>query len=233
MEASQVIAILIAYFLGNISPSTLLARARGLNIKKEGSGNAGTTNTLRVLGPKAALITLCVDIGKGVIAVVIGRSIGGMDLGMYCALAVFFGHIWPVLLKFQGGKGVATAFGALCGLNFPLALASLAVVIAGVLITRRVSFGSIIVCLCFPLLCWYMEPDFFVYGLIMAAVILFKHRSNMVRLAHGEEKPIDFGRIFTKKKRGSAPDGQPEPDRSAGRPEKEDSGSERTQEGDR
>ena len=97
-----VIAIVIAYFLGNISPSILLGRAMGVDIKKEGSGNAGTTNALRVLGKKAAVITLVVDIGKGVIAVLLGNALAGPQAAMYCALAAFAGHVWPAMFHFKG-----------------------------------------------------------------------------------------------------------------------------------
>ncbi len=185
-----ILAVLIAYFLGNISPSTLIARAHGMDIKKEGSGNAGTTNTLRVLGVRAALVTLLVDIGKGSLAVALGGFLAGHQAAMVCVLAAFLGHIWPVLLKFQGGKGVAVAFGGLLALNWQMALLSLAIVIITVLITRRVSFGSILAGLTFPIECWFMERDFFWLGLVMAALLLFKHRSNIVRLIRGEEDPI-------------------------------------------
>ena len=84
-----IVPVIIAYLLGNISPSIILGKLHGIDIKKEGSGNAGTTNALRVLGKKAALITLVIDIGKGVLAVLIGRLIGGDAAGYICALAVF------------------------------------------------------------------------------------------------------------------------------------------------
>ena len=102
--AAVVISIVIAYFLGNISPATLLARAVGKDIKKEGSGNAGTTNALRVLGKKAALITLIVDIGKGFLAVKIGFAFAVPEAAMFCALAAFIGHIWPIIFKYKCGK---------------------------------------------------------------------------------------------------------------------------------
>ena len=96
-----VILLLIAYMLGNISPSTILAKAKGIDIKKAGSGNAGTTNALRVLGAKAAVITLAIDIGKGFLAVFLaGMFLNPMQVS-FCALAVFLGHVWPLLLKFK------------------------------------------------------------------------------------------------------------------------------------
>lgn len=185
-------AVVCAYFLGNISPSTLIGRAHGIDIKKEGSGNAGTTNTLRVLGLKAAAVTLLVDVAKGAAAVFIGQLAVGHTCAMVCALAVFLGHIWPVLLKFQGGKGVASAFGAITALNWQLGLLCLAVVVAAVLITRKVSLGSIIVAAAFPFMTWHFERDFIYIGTLMACIMLFKHRTNMVRLIHGEESNISF-----------------------------------------
>jgi len=188
-----VLAIIIAYFLGNISPSTLLARAKGLDIKKEGSGNAGTTNALRVLGKKAALITLTVDIGKGVLAVVIGNLLSTPLAAMLCALAAFAGHVWPVVFKFKGGKGVAVAFGSLLGVNWQLALAALAVVAVVVLLTRMVSLGSITAAVSFPVLAYFMEPDFIYIGSLMALLLIYAHRGNIKRIIKGEENKLSFG----------------------------------------
>lgn len=99
-----VLAIVIAYFLGNISPSTLTAE-RGASIsKKEGSGNAWNHQRPAGAGKKAAAVTLVIDIGKGFLAVEIGFLLAGSEAAMYCALAAFIGHIWPVLFRFKGGK---------------------------------------------------------------------------------------------------------------------------------
>ncbi len=192
--------VVLAYFLGNISPSTLLARSMGHDIKKEGSGNAGTTNTLRVLGAKAALITLIVDIGKGVVAVLLGYALSSPQAAMCCALAAFLGHIFPVLLKFKGGKGVAVAFGAVAALDPRLGFLSLGIVILAVLITRRVSVGSILIAVLFPFLTWWLYPEFLPFGIVMAVLLLYKHRSNLMRLIRGEEDPISLS--WFKKKGG-------------------------------
>lgn len=187
-----VVALVIAYFLGNISPSTILAKAVGKDIKKEGSGNAGTTNALRVLGKKAAVITLIIDIGKGVIAVLLGQLLAGPICGMWCALCAFAGHIWPITLKFKGGKGVAVAFGTILAINWKLALICLAIVAIMVIITRMVSVGSITAAVAFPILAFFMEKDFLYVGIIMALILIVKHRANIVRLVHGEESKISF-----------------------------------------
>ena len=96
----DVLMILAAYLIGNISPAIILGKISGVDIKKEGSGNAGTTNVLRVLGKKAALITLIVDISKGFLAVRLGMLLG-YETGAICAVAVFCGHIWPCFYRFK------------------------------------------------------------------------------------------------------------------------------------
>ena len=189
---AMVLSFVIAYFLGNISPSTLLAKAAGKDIKKEGSGNAGTTNALRVLGKKAAVITLVIDIGKGFLAVKVGFLLAGPMAAMYCALAAFIGHIWPVLFQFKGGKGVAVAFGAILGVNWQLALLALAIVAVTVLLTRMVSMGSVIAAISFPVLAWLLERDFFWIGCVMAVIMLYAHRSNIGRILRGEENKLSF-----------------------------------------
>ena len=183
--------IVIAYLLGSISPSIIQGRLAGVDIKKEGSGNAGTTNTLRVLGKKAALITLIVDIGKAVLAVFLGSTQG--DLCSYiCAVAVFAGHIWPVYFGFKGGKGVATAFGAILMVNWKLALIALAIAAVLTIVTKRMSVGSIFAALGMAVLSVFMEKGFWPYAALIAVIIIIKHRANIKRLIHGEEPPISF-----------------------------------------
>lgn len=185
----DIIAVCAAYLIGNISPSIILGKMSGIDIKKEGSGNAGTTNALRVLGKKAALITLVIDILKGVLAVCLGMILG-YTTGTVCALAVFCGHIWPCLYRFKGGKGVATAFGAILAVNPLLGLSVLAIVACGLLVSKRMSVGSLLGALTFPVICHLMEQGFFPIGCVMAVIVLWKHRSNISRLFKGEEPPM-------------------------------------------
>ena len=192
------IAVVIAYLIGNISPSILMAKAKGIDIRKEGSGNAGTTNALRVMGKKAGAITLVVDVLKGTCAVLLGSLLAGHLGAMYCVIAVFCGHVWPVFFGFRGGKGVATAFGALLGLNPLLALATLGIVVIGVLISKRMSVGSILGALAFPVLSVFMERDFIIPGVVLALIVIIKHRANIVRIFRGEEPVMS---IFEKKSR--------------------------------
>ena len=103
---SLTIMVVIAYLIGNISPATLIGRFYGIDIKKAGSGNAGTTNVLRVLGTKAAACTLVIDILKGLVAVTIAQGRFNNLGAMLAFAAVVIGHIYPVIFKFKGGKGV-------------------------------------------------------------------------------------------------------------------------------
>lgn len=185
-------ACLIAYFIGNISPSTLLARARGIDIKKEGSGNAGTTNALRVMGKKAAVITLVIDILKGVVAVAIGWLLAGHEGAMWCVLCVMLGHVWPVVLRFKGGKGIATSFGALLALDPMLALIELGIVAVVTLASKRMSAGSIAGLVLLPVVCIFRQPDFVYIAVALAVIMLIKHRGNIVRIIHGEEPKLSI-----------------------------------------
>lgn len=188
-----VLTIIISYLIGSISPSILIGRARGIDIKKEGSGNAGTTNALRVLGAKAAVITLVVDILKGLLPAVLFPLIFGMpELCYWSSLAAFVGHLFPVYYGFKGGKGVAVAFGGLLGVNWKLALLCLLTVVIVTLITKRMSAGSISGAALAVVYAIFLEKGFLPFIIIMAALIIFMHRGNIKRLINGEEPPLGF-----------------------------------------
>ena len=191
--AGGVILVAAAYFLGNLSPSTIVARMHGIDIRKAGSGNPGTTNTLRTVGKKAAAITLLIDILKGVAAVLLGRFFGGEVLAYLCGTAAFLGHIWPVVYKFKGGKGIATGFGVLVALDWRVGLIALAAAVAGALISRRMSVGSIAAAISLPVTygIFHGMPLVF-WALCLAAIVIWRHRSNIVRLMNHEEPPIGF-----------------------------------------
>lgn len=190
--AVTIIVLILAYLMGNVSPSILIGKAKGIDIRKEGSGNPGTTNTLRVMGKKAAVVVLLVDILKGTLAVVVCGLLFGQQMAMWATLLVFVGHVWPVLFGFRGGKGVATAFGALTGLYPPLGLLCLAVVLIAVAVTRYVSFGSIFGALSCPVLSYFLIRPFLPFACVMAAIVIWRHRSNIVRLVHHEESKLSF-----------------------------------------
>ena len=204
------LAAVIAYLMGSISPSIIQGRMHGVDIKKEGSGNAGTTNTLRVLGRKAALITLTVDIAKGVIAVLIGNALGGEEAGYLCALAVFCGHIWPCFFGFKGGKGVAVSAAAMLMLNptvFAVIFVCFVIIVGG---TKYVSLGSVMCALLYPVILNTVNneilypylialgvtrfgPDV-LFAVLMAIFVVVMHRENIKRLIAGNESKVSFGK---------------------------------------
>ena len=200
IDLNFILAILIAYLLGSISPATILAKMQGKDIKKEGSGNAGATNTLRVLGKKAAIITLFVDVGKGVLAVSLAEMISGPDAAYWAALAALVGHVWPIFFKFKGGKGVAVAFGTVLRLDWRIALMMFGLLVVVVLITKIVSIGSLSVCVAFPITCWFMHREMFPMSLVMAVVVAWKHRDNIKRLINHDENEVDIGKLLHGKK---------------------------------
>ncbi len=162
----------------------------GTEIRKQGSGNAGTTNVLRVLGRKAAIATLAIDVLKGVAAVLLGRYVGGQDLAMICGLAAFVGHIWPILFGFRGGKGIATAFGVMVTILPMIGILEAVVFVGMILITKRVSAGSVAAAVTFPFVTYYFIHDYVLITVVMAAIALYKHRLNIVRLVKGQEPKV-------------------------------------------
>lgn len=186
------LSVVIAYILGSISPAIIAGRLHGVDIRKEGSGNAGTTNVLRVLGGKAAIVTLACDIGKGAIAVLIGAVLDGSMAAYLAAIGVFLGHIFPVFYGFKGGKGVATAFGAVLAVDWRVALLCLLLVIIVTLITGRMSAGSLCGAAALPIMSALLKPEFTAFGAIIGIIIIIKHRSNIKRLLKGEEPKLGF-----------------------------------------
>lgn len=185
-----IITAAAGYLIGSISPSILIARASGIDIKSEGSGNAGTTNMLRVMGKKPAAATLALDILKGVAAVLIGRYAAGETAAMLCVITVFAGHVWPLYHKFKGGKGVATLFGAILAFHWPVALIALGIVALGVAVSRRMSVGSLLGAVTLPLITYFLEPEFLIPSIIIALLLIYKHWGNIVRLSRGEEPKL-------------------------------------------
>ncbi len=187
-----IIVAIVSYFLGNISPAILVGRLHGIDIRKEGSGNAGTTNVLRVLGVKAAVATLAIDVLKGYVAVRIGLSYG--DIGaMIAFICVVYGHIFPALYKFKGGKGVATSLGAALALDWPSAFALILIAIAVTALSRKMSLGSITAAVSYPFLIEYYYSSVLPMAILLAVTVIVMHRSNIQRLIRKEEPSLSFG----------------------------------------
>jgi acyl phosphate:glycerol-3-phosphate acyltransferase len=189
----------IAYLLGAIPFGYLLVKwTTGADVRTGGSGNIGATNVLRTTGRAAGVATLLLDIGKGYLAVwIAGRISEHSALTMsLAALAVMAGHAYPVFLKFQGGKAVASFVGAFLCLA-PTALAAVLVVFVIVVAwTRHISMGSIVAAATFPLAVWLIQkPEVTVVmaSVIAGAFIIYKHSSNIRRLRAGTEHVFTFG----------------------------------------
>lgn len=190
--ALKIAVVIAAYLIGSISPSILIGKAKGINIKEEGSGNAGTTNALRVLGKKAAIITLFVDMAKGVAGSLLGLLIFDFATGCFCAVAVFAGHIWPIYYRFKGGKGAATAVGAIGALDWRLAVISLLIAALALVISKRMSVGTLTAAVAFPVVTLFLQKTLFPFALAISLVVIIKHRANVVRLIKGEEPKMSI-----------------------------------------
>lgn len=197
-----VLAGIIAYLIGSISTSIIVAKIMGgIDIRNHGSGNAGTTNTLRTLGKKAALFVLLGDFFKGIIAVLCAgviANISGGDALLYECVAGFMvvmGHNYPVYFGFKGGKGVLTSFSVVLILDWRIALLLLlceAVVIA---IWKMVSLGSCLSAVLFMILSLIMRRAdiyFVVLSFVLSIILIYRHRTNISRIIKGEESKLKF-----------------------------------------
>ena len=211
--AKFIAVVIIGYLLGSIPFGVLIGRrAAGVDIRQYGSGRMGTANVLRTAGKRAAVLAACLDILKGALAVVfagliVGESyllIGDYALGMLsvqvlAGLVAIVGHIWPVFLRFKGGRGVATFFGGLIAL-WPVGLMAAAfggvVLISAVALTRYASLGSISgavgTCVILVLLTMMngFPIEYLAYTSIGAVLIIVMHRDNIARLISGKERKL-------------------------------------------
>lgn len=193
-----------AYFLGSIPFGLILTRAFGRgDVRKVGSGNIGATNVARAAGLLAGLFTLVLDIGKGAGAVLLAERLSNDSATwmMIAALAALLGHGFPVWLKFQGGKGVATAAGIFLVLSPLASLAAVILFLLVVIFWRYVSLGSVCAAAAMPLLIYFLwaprhaPPLAVTIGALAAALlIIYKHRSNLQRLIEGTEPKFSFAK---------------------------------------
>jgi glycerol-3-phosphate acyltransferase PlsY len=190
-------ALALGYLLGSIPFGLLLTSAAGLgDVRAIGSGNIGATNVLRTGHKGLAALTLLLDGLKGTAAVLIGYRLGALGgvaiLASYMAgLGAFLGHVFPVWLNFRGGKGVATYIGVLLGVSWPLGLAFIAIWIGVALLTRYSSLSALVAALVMPI--GALATDDRATALlsaILTALLIYKHRANIRRLASGEEPKI-------------------------------------------
>ncbi|PYE51358.1 glycerol-3-phosphate 1-O-acyltransferase PlsY [Paenibacillus barcinonensis] len=189
-------AIVLSYLLGSISFSVLLAKAiRGIDIRQHGSGNAGATNTLRILGKGPAVAVLLLDVIKGIAAVWIGLwlSDGSPWVAAFSGIAAIAGHNWPLYFNFRGGKGIATAIGVMASLAFLPALCAGVIAILSIVLTRYVSLGSLIFVALTPVFILILpgySMSIFWGSLIICLFAFWRHRTNIAKLAKGQENKL-------------------------------------------
>jgi glycerol-3-phosphate acyltransferase PlsY len=195
---TSLLVLAIAYLLGAIPFGYLLVKWKtGGDVRSKGSGNIGATNVMRTTGRTAGIVTLLLDIGKGYLAVWIAERLTGGDWLAMSAAALFVmaGHAFPVFLRFQGGKAVASFVGAFLCLT-PWALAVEAVVFVAVVgWTRHISMGSIVGAATFPLAVWLVARaplPALAASIVAAGFIIYRHRTNIERLRSGTENVFKF-----------------------------------------
>ena len=194
--------VIIGYLLGSMQTAIILGKIKGVDIKKHGSGNAGTTNALRVFGFKTALIVFIFDMLKAVFAILITNIIfadsqlPALIISIYTGLGAIIGHNWPIYFKFKGGKGIAVSMATLLMIDYRIGLTAMLVFIVIVFFTRYVSLGSILLTISAPIILTllYKGEEFFSEAVILITLIpilaIYQHRSNISRLIKGTESKL-------------------------------------------
>ena len=206
--AAYIIVGIVAYLIGSISFSVIISKKMaGFDVREKGSGNAGATNMLRSVGKKAAILTLLGDALKGVVAILFAIIVGAIAksadkslLVQIAGILVVVGHTFPVFFGFKGGKGVATSLGVLLMTNWKIGLICLVLALVLMAVTRMVSLGSIGAAVLFPVLVLFIHTNFtisegssyFIYSIILAAIVIFNHRANIQRILNGTENKLSF-----------------------------------------
>lgn len=185
--------IIASYLIGSIPVSYLVARLwKGIDIRNYGSGNVGMTNVWRNVGPAAGVLAWAGDLGKGVLTILLAKHFGGPEVVAAAGIAALVGHSWPVFLGFKGGKMVATFVGVISAISLPVGLTAAVLWLAVVGLSGYVSVGSIVAVVSIPLLilAFHLEWPYLVLGILVAALVVYKHIPNMKRLANGTEPKV-------------------------------------------
>lgn len=205
---SEIWLIVLAYLIGSISNATWISRQFfQRDIRDYGSGNAGATNTFRVLGPKVGVVVLALDMLKGIIAVKLAYTLPYYTLPIHATqlvnlqvglgLAAVLGHIFPIWYDFRGGKGIATLFGMVLAIQPLVALSCVGVFLLILFLTRYVSLSSILAGIAFPLLLIFIfrEQEVFyrIFAIAIALLIILTHQKNIGRLINGTENKVRKG----------------------------------------
>ncbi len=186
--------VLFGYLIGSVPFGVLVAKAfdRDLDLRKAGSGNIGATNVARTLGKGAGVLTLLLDVGKGILALALAQRLLDASATHWLALvggAVFIGHIFPVYLRFKGGKGVAAALGVILFLSPETAFILLVLFAAVLYFTRYVSLGSLCAAVALPIAMAFLgrSRHYVTLSLVMSFLVIYTHRENIHRLLAGQE----------------------------------------------
>jgi acyl phosphate:glycerol-3-phosphate acyltransferase len=189
--------VVFAYLCGSIPTGVLLTRRLGLDIRAVGSGNVGATNVARSAGKKVGLFTLLGDVAKGLIPVLLVRFFDLGEIALACAaVAALLGHLFSPFLGFSGGKGVATGMGVLLGFAPTVVLLALLFFAVTFAASRIVSLASVVAAAVTPPLLWWFAYSHarFYAGLVIALLIIIRHRENIVRLLNGQEQKFSFAK---------------------------------------
>lgn len=190
---ADLLAVLAAYLMGSIPFAQLLSKRQGVDLRRVGSGNVGASNVLRTLGVRPAVVAMMLDAVKGTVAVLIAQRVtNGVAAPVAAGLASMIGHVYPIWLRFRGGKGVATAAGAFAVLTPVAAAVAVGVFVLSVAITRFISVGSMAAAI--TLAGWAIVSDaptaVGIGAAVAAVLVIVGHRANVIRLAAGTERRI-------------------------------------------
>lgn len=189
-----ILLVLLAYLLGSLPFAVIVSRVYGLeDPRSHGSGNPGATNVLRTGSKSAALLTLLGDASKGWLAVWLAGRLGGDTLTVAIAgVAAFVGHVYPVFLKFRGGKGVATALGVLAGWSGALALVTIVAWVLTAALMRYSSLAALVAAMAAPIAAGFLVGSIHITtaAAVMSALLIWRHRGNIQRLLNGTESRI-------------------------------------------
>lgn len=202
---TEIIRIILSYLIGSISGSMVIGKFKKVDIREMGSGNAGGTNAFRTQGTLFALGVIIIDIFKGFAATYyIGMGFGDVSsLSLTCGFASVIGHIYPIYHQFKGGKGAGTLIGALLALPLSgIVIPTLILIWLVILvITGYVGLGTIITGISFPIYLYLFNnqvPELMIFGMLCSILIIFTHRSNIIRMYRGEENQFEKIMIFKK-----------------------------------
>ena len=190
----EILLIIAAYLMGSLSTAIITCKLMGLpDPRTQGSGNPGATNVLRLGGKKAAAITLFGDALKGVLPVLVAHALTDSPLILaLTALGAFLGHLYPIFFRFRGGKGVATAFGVLIALAWPVGLAVLVTWLAMAFLFKISSLSALTAAVLAPFYMWWLRPEqaFLAVTVLISLLLIWRHRSNIKNLITGKEDKI-------------------------------------------